>query len=131
MEKEAMEAIKLFRKLDVHYLEVGFLEAMWKVLKIVPEEHLDVVALGLDAIRSTYTRLDIPSEAYVEAYRIYRRGHRDFIDALYYSTASIQKIPLLTIDVSFVELLEKHEYRVDGVVYTPENLEDLLRSAPR
>ncbi|MEM4670161.1 MAG: hypothetical protein QW650_06550 [Thermofilum sp.] len=74
MEKEAMEAIKLFRKLDVHYLEVGFLEAMWKVLKIVPEEHLDVVALGLDAIRSTYTRLDIPSEAYVEAYRSTAEG---------------------------------------------------------
>lgn len=130
VEEEALKAIELFRRADVYYLEVGLLEAMWKVLKVVPMGYMDVVALGLDAIERTYTKLDIPNRAYVEACTIYRRGHRDLIDALHYSTAKISGIPLLTIDVSFVEFLIKHNYQVKGVIYTPENFKELWKSPP-
>lgn len=41
VEEEVMRAIGLFRKLEVYYLEVGILEAMWKILKVVPPEKLE------------------------------------------------------------------------------------------
>ncbi|MEM2590762.1 MAG: PIN domain nuclease, partial [Zestosphaera sp.] len=63
IEEDALKAIALFRKLEIYYLEVGILEAMWKVLKAIPPEHLDIVKVGLDSIRNTYNMLDIPVEA--------------------------------------------------------------------
>lgn len=123
VEEEALKAIKLFRKLEIYYIEIGIIEAMWKILKVMSPEHLDIIRVGLDSIRKTYNRLDIPVEAYLEAYRIYSEGHRDYIDALYYSTAKTSKIPWLTIDEEFIKFLEQHNYEIEGVVYTLENLE--------
>ena len=34
VEEEAMRIIPLFRRLEVYYLEIALLEAMWKVLKL-------------------------------------------------------------------------------------------------
>lgn len=126
VEEEAMKAISLFRRLEVYYLEVGVLEAMWKILKVVSPEHLDVIRVGLDSMRNTYNRLDVPVEAYVEAYRIYYEGHRDYIDALHYSTAKISGIPWLTIDDEFIEFLRQRNYITAGVVYTLEDLEKTI-----
>ncbi|MEM3948947.1 MAG: PIN domain-containing protein, partial [Zestosphaera sp.] len=101
---------------------VGILEAMWKALKAIPPEHLDIVKVGLDSIRNTYNMLDVPVEAYVEAYRIYNEGHKDYIDTLYYSTARTTDIPWLTIDEEFIEFLKQHNYKIKGIVYTSEDL---------
>lgn len=127
VEEEAMKAVSLFRRFVVYYLELGLLEAMWKIVEIVPIEYVDVVAQGLDAIRNTYKKLDIPTQAYVEAYMIHNKGHRDYIDTVYYSTAKTQNVPLLTIDYDFIEFLRKHGYQVDELVYTPRDLEKLLQ----
>ena len=36
VEEETMEVIRLFHEIEVYYLEVELLEAMWKALKVVP-----------------------------------------------------------------------------------------------
>ena len=127
IEEDALKAIALFRKLEIYYLEVGVLDAMRKVLKAIPLEHLEVVKVGLDSIRNTYNTLDIPVEAYIEAYRIYNEGHKDYIDALYYSTARTTGTPWLTIDKEFIEFLKQHNYRIEGIIYTPEDLKSIIR----
>ncbi|MEM1970436.1 MAG: PIN domain-containing protein [Sulfolobales archaeon] len=127
IEEDALKAIALFRKLEIYYLEVGILEAVWKVLKAIPLEHLEVVKVGLDSIRNTYNTLDIPVEAYIEAYRIYNEGHKDYIDALYYSTAKTTDTPWLTIDEEFIEFLKQHNYKIEGIIYTPEDLKSIIR----
>ena len=126
VEDEVLEAIKLFRKIDVLYLELGLVEALWKVIRVVPSSKLDRVRVGVEAIRNSYRIVEPPVNAYIEAIEIYRRGHRDFVDALHYATARNLGIPWLTIDRSFIEFLSRNSYPIEGVVLTPNELKKLL-----
>ena len=126
IEEEAERVIPLFRKINVYYLEAGLLEAMWKILKIANSKALKRVEVGIDAIRKTYNLASPPPEAYVEAAKIYRAGHRDYIDALHYSTAKALNLKLLTIDRQFIEFLLNNRYEVEKIVITPERLKQIL-----
>jgi predicted nucleic-acid-binding protein len=95
---------------------------MWKVLKIVGREKLERVKTGLEAIRKSYKVAEPPSEAYIEAIKIYDKGHRDYIDALHYAAAKALGILFLTIDFKFIEFLKSSNYPVKGVVITPKEL---------
>lgn len=66
---------------------------------------MDVVKGGLRAIRNTYKILRPPIEAYIEAVKIYDLGHRDFVDAIHYTTALHTKMKWLTIGRSLVEIV--------------------------
>ena len=129
IEEEAERVIPLFRKINVYYLEAGLLEAMWKILKIANSKALKRVEAGIDAIRKTYNLASPPPEAYVEAARIYRAGHKDYIDALHYSTARALNLKLLTIDRQFIEFLLNNEYEVEKIIITPERLRQILHHA--
>jgi len=128
VEEEAMRVIELFRSLEVYYLEAGLLEALWKVLKIVPPNKLRRVEIGIRAIRRTYRLLTPRPEALVEAMKLFREGHRDYIDDLHYAAARAEGMRFLTIDRSFIDFLRKRGYDVEGVVYTPR---DLLEAVER
>ena len=126
VEKEAMEVIKYFRGLNIYYTEFGLLEAMWKVIKLISPESTGVVELGLKAIENTYSMLKPSSEAFLKAWEIFLKGHKDFIDTLYYSTAVLTRIPFLTIDKEFIKFLTGKGYLTEGIIYTPANIEELL-----
>ena len=126
VEREALDAIRLFRRLEVYYLEAGLLEAMWKTLKLVPPEKIARVEMGIVAIRKTYKLLTPQPEAFTLAFRIYHAGHHDYIDALHYASAKTSGIPFLTIDAGLIEFLRAKGFQVDGIVYTPGDLQGLL-----
>ena len=129
IEEDAMRVIPLFRKLDVYYLEIALLEAMWEMLKVVDRDKLERVRLGIEAVRSSYRAVEPPPEAYINAIEIYDRGHRDYIDALHYATARALGIPWLTVDYKFIEFLRSRNYPVEGIVLTPRDLEKMLKSS--
>ena len=126
VEDEAMDVIKYFRGLNIYYTEFGLLEAMWKVIKLISPESIGVVKLGLKAIENTYSMLKPPPEAFLKAWEIFMRGHKDFIDALYYSTAVLTGTPFLTIDKEFIKFLTGKGYLTEGIIYTPTNIKELL-----
>ena len=101
--KEVEEAIKIFRKFNVFYLEAGILEAMWITLRVVPNSKINRVKLGLEAIRNSYIQLEPPIQTYIDATEIYHKGHRDYIDALHYAAAGKTQTPFLTVDKTFIE----------------------------
>ena len=121
VEKEVYEVMGVLRKFETYYLEVGLIEAFWVVIRKVDRKDMDVVEEGLKAIRKTYKLLKTPIEAYIKAVKIYDLGHRDFIDAIHYTTALHTGIKWLTIDKTFVNFLNEHDLRKD-VVLLPENL---------
>ena len=127
IEEEAEEIIPLFRKVEVFYLEIGLVEAMWKIIKLVPPQKLSRVELGIEAIRRTYHLLEPPPSAYVTAIQIYDEGHKDYVDALYYATARACNVSLLTIDYSFIDFLKERNYKVEGVVVTPKILKSIVK----
>lgn len=126
VENEVLDSIALFRRAEVFYLEVALVEAMWKILRVIPPSGMDRVAIGLEAIKRTYQVVDPPPEAYVEAAKIYHRGHRDYIDALHYSVAKALAIPFLTIDRAFIRYLVENGYKVEGVIITPGEFREII-----
>ena len=121
VEDEVTRVIPYFRFFKVYYLEVCILEAMWRILRLIPEGKLGRVEEGLKAIRETYTLIEPPPKAYIEAYKLYHKGYRDYINVLLYCTARELNIPLLTIDRPLIEFLKEIKYDV-GLVLTPEKL---------
>jgi len=121
VEEEIYDVMKFLREFEVHYLEVGLIEAFWVVVRKIDRNYLGTVEEGLKAIRETYKPLKPPVEAYIEAVKIYDLGHKDFIDALYYATALHTETKWLTIDRTFVNFLKKHNLKRDAVIL-PEEL---------
>jgi predicted nucleic acid-binding protein len=122
VEEEVYKAISHFRRFDVYYTELEILEAIWKILRIFDRTKLYRILLGLESIKRTYKILEIPSKAYLEAIEIYDRGHKDYIDALLYTTAKHSNIPLLTIDFTFIDFLKKNGYQIKNIIITPAEL---------
>ena len=120
-EKEVMEAIKYFHMAEIYYLEVSILEAMWKIIKVVPASKLDRVREGIEAIMETYKQVDPHPQAYIDAYRLYHEGHRDYIDNLIYATSQKLHIPLLTADREFIDFLKENGHSIRNVV-TPDKI---------
>jgi len=120
-EKEVMEAIKHFHIAEIHYLEVSILEAMWKIIKVIPADKLDRVKEGIEAIMETYKRVTPQPEAYIDAYKLYLEGHRDYIDNLIYATSQRLHLPLLTVDREFINFLKEKGYSTRNIV-TPNKV---------
>ena len=115
MGERVASAIELFKQVEVFYLEVSLLEAMWKLLRVASEKVLDRVEEGLKAIRETYSLLEPPPEAFIDAYRLYLTARRT-------------GLLLLTIDQSLVSFLLEKSYPAEFVT-PPEKLQRLLRES--
>ena len=120
-EKEVMEAIKYFRMAEIHYLEVSILEAMWKIIKVVPAGKLDRVREGIEAIMETYKQVNPHPQAYIDAYKLYHEGHRDYIDNLIYATSQKLHLPLLTADREFIDFLKEKGHSIRNIA-TPDKI---------
>ena len=120
-EKEVMEAIKYFRMAEIHYLEVSILEAMWNIIKVVPADKLDRVREGIESIMETYKQVNPHPQAYIDAYKLYHEGHRDYIDNLIYATSQKLHLPLLTADREFIDFLKEKGHSIRNIV-TPDKI---------
>ena len=117
--------MKVYHRLgsyEVYYSEIGILEALWKIVKIVREEdEIRRVKEGIRAIRETFKYAALDDVAVGNAITMYWLGHRDMIDNLLYSIALSRKIALLTVDNDLIEFLEKNDLPRNHVT-TPEEL---------
>jgi predicted nucleic acid-binding protein len=128
VEEEVKEAIKYFYDVEVYYTEVSVLEAMWKVMKIIPAEELNIVENGINAIRNTYMQIVPDGSSFFQAYLLYQKGHRDFIDDLLYAVSKQKGILFLTIDGEFINFLKLKEEDVSNVI-TPRKFVSMLEKS--
>jgi len=117
VEEEVYKAIAKFRNFEIYYIEASLIEAMWSIIKRVRIEDRKIIRKGLEGIRDTYHKLDLPMSALLKAWEIYKNAHRDYIDALLYSVSILEGIPLLTIDKTLKRNLEKANYPTDNVLF--------------
>lgn len=125
VEDEIIEAIKYFHQVEVCYAEASLLEAMWKVLRVVPPEELKTVEDGINAIRNTYTQIAPTGSSFTQAYMLYQKGHKDFIDDLLYAISAQHRIFFLTIDRKFISFLRSIKEDL-SLVITPNEFINML-----
>ena len=118
-----MEAFRRLGARELYYSEVGLLEALWKVVKVIggSEEELSRIEEGVAAIRETMKPAPATGEAVRAAIRMYKLGHRDLVDDLLYSIAASGGLRLLTVDEELVRFVEGRGLPREHVL-TPEEL---------
>lgn len=125
VEKEVIETIKYFRVFEIYYSELSLLEALWKIVRLIRPEDMEIVLNGIRSIKRTYYRVEIPVKAYGLAYKMYRNGHRDIIDNLLYSAAYILNMRFLTLDEELISFLKSKGYPTESVVISPKELRSI------
>lgn len=121
VEEEILEAISRFRDYNIHYIEMSLIEAIWSVIKRVDLKDMEVVKLGIEAIRDTYRRIENKSTHFIKAWEVYIKAHRDFVDDLLYATSIVENIPLLTIDKTLKKNLDKNNFPTNNIIF-PDQL---------
>ncbi|RLI42302.1 hypothetical protein DRO64_06485 [Candidatus Bathyarchaeota archaeon] len=100
---------------EIYYLEVSILEAMWKIIKVVPADKIDRVRKGIEAIMETYKQANPNPQAYMDACKLYREGHGDYIDNLLYATSRKLHLLLLTADREFIDFLKEKGHPIHNI----------------
>jgi len=117
-----MDVFPKLRNYIIYYNEIGIIEALWRIVKVVGNKgDLKVVLDGIDAIRNTFEYAYIDSEAVENAVKMYRLGHRDMIDNVLYSIALSEDLKLLTIDNELIRFIEGHGLPRENIV-RPEDI---------
>jgi predicted nucleic acid-binding protein len=98
------------RDYELYYSELSLLEALWKIVKVVSFDKLDIVLEGLTLIRRDLRLAQVNEKAVKTALELYRLGHRDLIDNLLYGISLSQNLKFLTIDRELVSFVKSNNY---------------------
>jgi len=98
------------RDYELYYSELSLLEALWKIVKVVSFDKLDIVLEGLTLIRGDLRLAQVDEKAVRTALELYRLGHRDLIDNLLYGISLSQNLKFLTIDRELVSFVKSNNY---------------------
>lgn len=98
------------RDYELYYSELSLLEALWKIVKVVSFDKLDIVLEGLTLIRRDLRLTQVDEKAVRTALELYKLGHRDLIDNLLYGISLSQNLKFLTIDRELVSLVKSNNY---------------------
>ena len=119
--------MRAFEKLSLYtlyYSDISLLEASWKIVKAVKmsEEEVSRIVEGVRAIRTTMNNIQIDEESFKQAIKMYKLGHRDMVDNLLYSSAVLERLKLLTVDMELLNFIEEHGLPRENII-TPDELE--------
>jgi predicted nucleic acid-binding protein len=98
------------RDYELYYSELSLLEALWKIVKVVSFDKLDIVLEGLTLIRRDLRLAQVDEKAVRTALELYKLGHRDLIDNLLYGISLSQNLKFLTIDRELVSFVKSNNY---------------------
>lgn len=103
-------ALHKLRDYELYYSELSLLEALWKIVKVVSFDKLDIVLEGLTLIRRDLRLAQVDEKAVRTALELYKLGHRDLIDNLLYGISLSQNLKFLTIDRELVSFVKSNNY---------------------
>jgi len=98
---------KLYRSkaVEIFYTPFNILEIIGKLSRL--DYDRERVVIGLKAIKSRFKMIAPTTRGYIEVLELRRKGFRDLIDLLLYTTSKTRRLLLLTRDAALVEFLEK------------------------
>ncbi|MEB2835858.1 MAG: PIN domain-containing protein [Desulfurococcales archaeon] len=115
---EALRALeRLYRlgRAEVYYTPFNLLEILGKLSRINYDPGR--VRLGLASIREAF-RVTHPTPAgYMKALELRRRGFKDAVDLLLYTTSKTRGLTFLTRDLSLIRFLEKAGEDTANILY--------------
>jgi hypothetical protein len=115
---EILKRILLSGEIDIYYSPFSLFEALGEVSRLNYDP--EIVEQGLIAILEEF-KVSLPNtQAYMKALELKKKGFRDLIDLLLYTSALANKLRFLTRDRELIEFLEKHEEDTTSIL--PEDV---------
>ncbi|MGC9149149.1 MAG: PIN domain-containing protein [Sulfolobales archaeon] len=115
---EILKRILLSGEIDIYYSPFSLFEALGKISRLNYDP--EIVEQGLIAILEEF-KVSLPNtQAYMKALELKKKGFRDLIDLLLYTSALANKLRFLTRDRELIEFLEKHEEDTTNIL--PEDV---------
>jgi len=111
---------KLYRSksVEIFYTQFSILEIIGKLSRLDYDRRR--VEIGLKAIRSRFKMISPTTRGYIEALELRKKGFRDLIDLLLYTTSKTRRLLLLTRDVALVEFLKRIGEETTNIVLEEE-----------
>ena len=121
------ETIKLLKKLrekgvKYYYTHFNILEMLGKLSRIKYDEK--ILLTGLISIIEEFNQLNPTVESYIKALKLRKKGFKDLIDLLLYTTSLANNIPFLTRDKDLIEFLQKHGEETSNIIYEDEFIKE-------
>ncbi len=116
--EEALVVLKKLRRkrrAEFYYTPFNILEVLGKIARV--EYDRDVVATGLSIIEEEFKQAYPTVEGYVKALNLKKRGFRDLIDLLLYTTSLTRGLLFLTRDDELIEFLEKEGEERGNIIH--------------
>ena len=121
--------LRLERRLVIYYTPFNILEIMGKISKL--EYDKEVLQRGLELIREEFNEIEPTIEGYIEAVRLKKRGFKDLIYLLLYTTAKTRGLKLLTRDENLIKFLRKNNELVEEIIIYEKHFLEQSESSRR
>ena len=102
----------------IYYTPFNILEILGKLSRI--SYKAERVKLGLRSIRESFKMIHPTIMGYMKALELRRKGFKDLIDLLLYTTSKTRKLEFLTRDEELIEFLRRVGEDVNNIVYEGE-----------
>jgi len=109
-----LEELYRSKAVEVYYTPFNLLEIIGKISKLEYDE--ERVRAGLIAIKSRFKLATPTARGYVEALKLRRRGFRDLVDLLLYTTSKTRKLLFLTRDYALVDFLKSEGQDTSSII---------------
>lgn len=121
-DSDLRELAKLRSKTQFFCIHQSLVELLGKVgRELTPtsdEETSETVEAGLRSLLESgvYTWISPSLGALMEAVKLRKKGHKDMIDNMLYSTAADLGMSFLSLDTELIKFLEEHQYSTQEIV---------------
>ncbi|BES82412.1 PIN domain-containing protein [Pyrodictium abyssi] len=119
--EEALTVLeKLYRlgRAEIYYTQFNVFEIMGKLSRIDYDRRR--VMLGLKSIREAFRATQPTAAGYLKALELRRKGFKDLIDLLLYTTSKTRRLSFLTRDMRLLDFLEAVGEDTTSIIHEEE-----------
>ena len=106
----AAEALGNLEGNDFYYSKFSILECSWIFISLERKKvaiDMETVEIGLYSIERSYRRVIENAEVFIEALKLRRAGHTDFLDCLLYAISLKESLKFLSFDAELKKFVRK------------------------
>ena len=106
----AAEALENLEGNDFYYSKFSILECSWIFISLERKKltiDMETVEIGLCSIERSYRRVIENAEVFIEALKLRRSGHTDFLDCLLYAISLKESLKFLSFDAELKKFVRE------------------------
>jgi len=117
----AAGTLEKLKKNEFYYSNFSVLECLWVLASLERKKvtiEMETVETGLKSIERSYNRVVEDAEVFLNALKLRRAGHTDFIDCLLYAISLREGLKFLSFDTELKEFVQKRGF--DDPILVPD-----------